>query len=114
MPDLRVAIIGCGAITEHAYLPAVTGLGGVRLTGLVDKNCGRTKTLAAAYGIAQAAKNLEELRELPEAVIVALPHYLHAPISFDLLQQGIHVLVEKPMAVSTAQCDALFRAAATT
>jgi len=114
MPDLRVAIIGCGAITEHAYLPAFAGLAGVCVTGLVDKNCARAKTLAAAHGIPQAAENVEKLRELPDAAIVALPHYLHAPISIELLQQGIHVLVEKPMAVSTAQCDAMIRAAANT
>jgi predicted dehydrogenase/nucleoside-diphosphate-sugar epimerase len=114
MPDLRVAIIGCGAITEHAYLPAVKGLDGVRITGLVDKNCARAKTLAAVHGIPQAAENVAELPELPEAAIVALPHYLHAPISIELLQRGIHVLVEKPMAVSTAQCDAMIRAAVNT
>src|SRR5882762_9358968 len=114
MPDLRVAIIGCGAITEHAYLPAVAGLAGVCVTGLVDKNCARAQKLAAKHGIAQAVENVAKLRELPEAAIVALPHYLHAPVSIDLLQQGIQVLVEKPMAVSTKQCDAMIRAAANT
>jgi predicted dehydrogenase len=46
-----------------------------------------------------------------DAAIIALPHHLHAPVSLHLLAQGIHLLVEKPMALTAAECDAMIAAA---
>jgi predicted dehydrogenase len=40
-----------------------------------------------------------------------LPHHLHAPVTLDLLRHGIHVLVEKPMALTTRDCDEMIKAA---
>ena len=47
-----------------------------------------------------------------EAAVVAVPNHLHAPLALDLLRGGLHVLVEKPMALSAADCDAMIAAAA--
>ena len=46
-----------------------------------------------------------------DAAIVALPHHLHAPASIELLEAGKHVLVEKPMAITSVECDAMIAAA---
>jgi predicted dehydrogenase len=113
MPEstLDLAILGCGAITEHAHLPAAASLDGLRVTALVDQNLRRAEMLAQRYGIPQAVAHPAQLDPRPEAALIALPHHLHGPVGRELLSQGVHVLVEKPMALSVAECDAMIAAA---
>jgi predicted dehydrogenase/nucleoside-diphosphate-sugar epimerase len=109
---LELAIVGCGAITELAHLPAAARLDGLRVTGLVDRDLRRAETLAARYGVPQAAADAARLDRRPDAVLIALPHHLHGPVSLGFLRRGVHVLVEKPMALTVAECDAMIGAAA--
>lgn len=108
---LRIAIIGCGAVTERGHLPAIAGLGRSQDTLLVDKNHSRAQELGRRFNIPRVADDYRQVLGQVEAAIVALPHYLHAPVSVDLLKRGIHVLVEKPMALNVAECDAMIEAA---
>lgn len=108
---MNLAIIGCGAIAEHAHLPATVGFDGIRVSTLIDTDLVRARSLAERYGVPQVAESLNQLSEQPDAAIVALPHHLHAEVAIAFLQRGIHVLVEKPMALSTAECDEMIGAA---
>jgi predicted dehydrogenase len=109
--NLNLAIIGCGAITELAHLPSAARLDQVRVSALVDTDLARAEALAKQYDVPQIAGDVLELPELPHAAIVALPHDLHAPVSLPLLRRGIHVFVEKPMALSVTECDEMIDAA---
>jgi predicted dehydrogenase/nucleoside-diphosphate-sugar epimerase len=113
MPDRQVdlAIIGCGAITELAHLPATAGVAGLRVTALVDQDLQRAETLARRHGVPQAAAGPAQLDPPPDAVLIAVPHHLHAPVSLEWLRRGVHVMVEKPMALTAADCDSMIRAA---
>jgi len=108
---LRLAIIGCGAITEQGHLPAAAGVRGVQLVALVDKNLARAQSLAAKHPDVRAFDDYRPLIEAIDAAIVALPPSLHAPVSIELLERGVHVLVEKPMARNLSECDAMIAAA---
>lgn len=108
---ISLAIIGCGAVTERGHLPAATRVENVQITLLVDKNRSRAEELARQYHVPHVAEDCTQVWDKVDAAIVALPHYLHAPVSIDLLERGLHVLVEKPMAISTTECDAMIRAA---
>ena len=110
MQELRLGIVGCGAVA-NAHLPVVAETAGVETTALVDKNLERARAAAQAYGVARALDDHKQLDGLVDAAVVALPHHLHAPVAIDLLRQGIHVLVEKPMAVSVKECDEMIRVA---
>src|SRR5918993_5389390 len=106
----RVGIVGCGAATERLHLPALATLG-VRPVLLVDPQIDRARQLAAKFGIPNTAPDYGAHVGDLDAVIVAAPHHVHASVSVDLLRRGIHVMVEKPMAVTSAECDDVIAAA---
>src|SRR5713226_7943556 len=109
---LRVAIVGCGAVAEHCHLPALARRNDCSVVALVDHNGERVKGLARRLGRSKVLKNFRDLLAMEiDLAIVALPNHLHAPVSIELLRAGIHVLVEKPIALSVADCDDMLRAA---
>src|SRR5512135_702488 len=98
-PKVKVAVIGVGVMgSPHAR--QVASLEEARLVAACDVSQERAQTLAQELGAeayADSEKLLDEVR--PEAVIIATPHYAHTPLSIACLERGIHVLVEKPLAV---------------
>ena len=105
---LNIAIIGCGAIAERQHLPLLAQRSDCRITALVDRNEQRTRALAASFGVAQAFTDVESLKQVQvDAAVVALPSALHGPVGTKLLDRGIHVLMEKPLAISASDCDML-------
>lgn len=111
MGTVDLAIIGCGAITQAGHLPAAARVAGVNVIGLIDLDTARARALAESHGIKHATGAIGDLPCLPDAAILALPHHLHAQLGTDLLRRGVHVLVEKPMALSVAECDEMIHAA---
>lgn len=77
---------------------------------VVDRDRDRAETLAEQFGIARVAGDFREAIDSADAAIVALPHNLHAPVSSALLSAGLHVLVEKPMALTVAECEEMLEA----
>lgn len=111
MKDLRLAVVGCGAVTAQAHLPVATRTLGARVTLLVDRNQGRAEALAREFSVPGVDTDYTAVFGAADAAIVALPHSLHAQVCVELLRRGIHVLVEKPMALTAAECDAMIAAA---
>ncbi|HXV97077.1 MAG TPA: Gfo/Idh/MocA family oxidoreductase, partial [Anaerolineae bacterium] len=111
---LNIAIVGCGAITQQQHLPRLALRNDCQVVAVVDQNKDRAAAVAKSFGIPQALTDYRDLFRLDiSAAIVALPNHLHAPVSIELLKTGMHVLVEKPMALSVADCDAMIVAAET-
>jgi predicted dehydrogenase len=110
MPDggLRVAVIGVGHLGRH-HARLLSAMEGVRLTAVVDPVVERAVAAAEATG-ARALTDARELGEI-DAVTVAVPTELHKDVAMPFLERGIAVLVEKPMARSIAEADALIEAA---
>jgi predicted dehydrogenase len=114
LSNLKLAVIGCGAITKGIHLPVTALSDQVEVTVLVDKFLPRAHELADKYGVPAVADDYRDVIGQVDAAIVALPNYLHAPVTLDLLRSGIHVLVEKPMALKTSECDEMIEAARNT
>ncbi|HEV7786171.1 MAG TPA: Gfo/Idh/MocA family oxidoreductase [Thermoanaerobaculia bacterium] len=112
-PKLRLAVVGCGAVAAIHHLPALSLCRSAEAVVLVDADPGRARELAARFGVPETATDVRSLPGRVDAAIVALPNSLHAPVSIDLLRQGVHVLVEKPMALNVLECDAMIAAAET-
>jgi predicted dehydrogenase len=110
-PRVRFAIVGCGAVAAGHYLPALAASAAAEAALLVDRDRERARALAARWGVPAVAADPREVPGRAEAAVVALPNHLHAPVARELLAAGVHVLVEKPMALSTADCDAMIAAA---
>jgi predicted dehydrogenase len=110
---VRLAVVGCGAVTSIHHLPAIAASRRAEAVLLVDSDRRRAEALARRYGVSEVATDARAVVGKAEGAIVALPNHLHAPVSIDLLSRGVHVLVEKPMAMSVAEADAMIQAAAT-
>lgn len=109
---VRVAVVGCGAVAAIHHLPAITASDRVEAAVLVDADEGRARALAERFGVTEVETDYRSLPGRVDAAVVALPNSLHAPVSVELLRRGVHVLVEKPMAMSVRECDEMIAAAA--
>jgi len=110
---VRVAIIGCGGISDiHAGFLA--GIPGVELVGCYDPVAANAQRLATKFQLPVAATTLDELfsRVRPQAVHILTPPQHTAAVALDCLNRGCHVLVEKPMALNAAEAADLSRMAA--
>jgi predicted dehydrogenase/nucleoside-diphosphate-sugar epimerase len=97
---LRVAVVGCGAVTENFHLPVLAGHDGVVISALVDPNTTRAGSLAKLYKVPTVLPSADRLdRSIADAALLATPAFLHAPGAIELMRKGLHVLVEKPMAL---------------
>lgn len=110
-PRLRVAVVGAGYVAGH-HLAALRELDFVELVGICDSNRAAAEALAARFRIALVGTRLSELAEArPDAVHVLTPPASHAALAIQALRMGCHVLVEKPMADTVADCEAMIEAA---
>ncbi len=95
----RLALIGCGAIAESYYLPALAKFPHIMDNLiLVDQDLNRAQKLAANFKVKKYLANYREILLEADGVIVAVPIHLHHPIAMEFLSRGIPVLCEKPLA----------------
>lgn len=110
MKKLRVGVVGVGHIGKnHARLYA--GLAGAEFTAIYDTDDAKAHQLAKEFGV-MAARSLEEFSNQVEAASVATPTNTHFEIARALLEQGKHLLIEKPIAENTNRASALAELAA--
>ena len=101
---IRLAILGCGAITRSEHIPAVNAHPGVELVALVDTDTSRANALIQSRGLAcKAVADYRNLFGQVDALIKALPNHLHVGSNLDCLGAGVHVLCEKPLAITAAE-----------
>ena len=109
---LRVAVVGCGAMSREFHLPVLAGHPDVRLVALVDRDETRARELARGYAVEAVFASEEALdRSVTDAVVIATPAAHHAPATLTLLARGLHVLVEKPVALNARDAAAMAEAA---
>ncbi len=109
---IQIGVIGCGKIAQTRHLPEYAANPAVKLYGLYDLNAARTASLAEQYG-AKAFASYQELLDDPaiDAVSVCTANAFHCEVTVAALQAGKHVLCEKPMATTLAECEQMVEAA---
>lgn len=108
---IRVGIIGCGAIARMHLESYQSFPDRARVVALCDIYPDKAEAYRTRFGFSEAAVYPDH-RALLDAggvdlVSVATPPYTHSAIAVDCLDAGVHVLVEKPMAASLEECDAM-------
>ncbi len=114
MDELRVGFIGTGRISD---LHAIEYLANkrARITAVCDANLEIAQARGAAWGVPpdRIFASYHDLLALPEVdlVEILLPHHLHYQATLDAAQAGKHISLQKPMALSVAEADAMIAAA---
>ena len=103
---LGLGLVGCGRIASLRHASAIAESGLARLVACFDPDAAKAQALAARLG-AGASGSLEHLLALPEveAVVLASPPDAHPAGAIAALSAGKHVLVEKPLALTVADCE---------
>ncbi|MBL8798978.1 MAG: Gfo/Idh/MocA family oxidoreductase [Planctomycetia bacterium] len=111
MTRVRVALTGCGKV-GHIHATAVRSLAEAELVGVCDVSAERARDFGAKYDVPGFTDLATMLRQAQvELLLVCTPHPLHAQPTLVAASLGVHVLVEKPLAASLADCDAMLQAA---
>jgi predicted dehydrogenase len=114
MPDrVRIGIVGTSWWTDMMFAPAVRSHPQAELAAVCGRNRARAEEMAAKYGIAQVFTDYREMMAQGglDAVIVATPDDTHYDISMAALDAGLHVLCEKPVAMTAQQAREMYEKA---
>lgn len=111
---LRLGIVGCGRVTELRHLPALGGVAGAEVVALADVDAARLASVADRFGVSRRYADCAEMIESGgvDAVAVCVPPRFHTEVATAALAAGKHVFVEKPLALTTEECDLLSERAA--
>ena len=111
--ELRIGVVGTGAIAQIVHLPVVTELPGARIAAVCDRDYAKARAIAARMDVKRVFQEDEEMFSSDEvdAVIICSPSHLHERQAVAALQAGKHVLVERPLALTPAGAESAAKAA---
>jgi predicted dehydrogenase len=111
---VRYAIVGLGSISQEAMMPGVEHTGNSKITALVTSDPVKAKELAEKYKV-ERTYSYDQFNQMlqsgdVDAIYLGTPNWRHAEFAVPALKAGIHVLLEKPIEVSSAQADKILAA----
>jgi len=109
---LRVGIVGGGAITQVAHLPVLKKMRSVEVQAICDTDLPKARALSARFDVKDAFDDIEEMLRYAEldAVVICSPNHLHESHVQAALSANLHVLVEKPLAMSAISVQRVLKA----
>ncbi|HET9603014.1 MAG TPA: Gfo/Idh/MocA family oxidoreductase [Gemmatimonadales bacterium] len=110
--NLRIGIIGGGAIVQVAHLPVLRKIKGVDLVAMCDTDLPKARAIASRFGIPNAYDDIEDVLRTDglDAVVICTPNHLHEAHIMAALDAGLNVLVEKPLAITAQSAQKIIRA----
>jgi predicted dehydrogenase len=110
---VRIGVVGAGAIAQLTHLPVLAKMRGAQLVGLADNDRPKARALADRFDIPDVFTDIEDLLEADalQAVVVATPNHLHEPHVLRAIAAGVHVLCERPLALTAKGVDRILAAA---
>ena len=113
MAKLRAAIIGTGLIAGKKHIPAfLKHKSKVELVALCDLNLEAARSVADKFGIPKIYSDISEMisQEKLDLIDICTPPQTHVRLAVEAMKRGCHVLIEKPMALTVKECDAIVEA----
>jgi len=111
LKKIRTAVVGYGKVA-HTHAQALSTLPESEFVAVCGRNIDRARPFAAQYGVRAYASIVEMVDAAGvEAVLVCTPHPAHAEAVVTAANYGVHAMVEKPLASSLRDCDAMINAA---
>ncbi|MFT3797687.1 Gfo/Idh/MocA family protein [Microbacterium sp.] len=113
---MRVIMVGCGRIAQIAHLVAIDRVESVELVAVVDPSAELGRRVAQRWGgVPSFTATADAYRDIvADAVVLAVPDRMHAPLAREAMDAGLHVLVEKPLAGGISDAEAMRDAAVET
>ena len=111
MSDLRVGIAGFGLAGEVFHAPLIDAVAGLEVTGIVTTNPERQAKARDAYPYALVVPAVQELWGSIDLLVIAAPNRAHVPLSLAAIENGVAVVVDKPLAASADEAQELIEAA---
>ena len=109
---IKWGIIGCGDVAEHKGGPALYGVPGSELVAVMRRDAAKAADFCQRHGAKRWYTRVQDLLADPEvnAVYVATPVHLHCQQTIQSAEAGKHILCEKPMAMTVAECQEMIAA----
>ncbi len=106
---VRLGVVGCGLVAEGRHLPALAQIDEIRVEAVADVDFARAERVSRRFGVPRAYETAEELIDDPaiDAVAVCVPASAHAEVGLAALERQKHLYIEKPLALSLTEADAL-------
>jgi len=100
--DLRLGLVGAGAIAQLAHLPLLAKMRGAQLVAICDNDGPKAGALAQRLNVPDIFTDIDELLDTEglDAVVIATPNHLHEPHVLRALKQRVHVLCERPLSLT--------------
>lgn len=114
-PDVRIAVVGTGAIAQLAHLPVLMKMRGSKVVALCDIDRAKARALADRFDIPDVFVDIEDLfgYDQVDAIVVATPNHLHEPHVLEAIAAGVDVLCERPLSLRASGVERILTAAAT-
>lgn len=111
--EVRVGLIGVGAVAQIAHLPAYHEIPDARVVALCDQETDKARAVAEKFAVERTFRDYESVVRAGdiEMVDICLPNHLHAPVAIAALEHGKHVLCEVPLGRDLDEATAIVNAA---
>lgn len=107
---MKAGVLGVGSLGYH-HARILREVPGAEMAGVYDDDAARLETVAAELGV-RAFRSRDELLEAVDAAVIAVPTTAHASVALAAIDAGVHLLIEKPIAHTLAEAEAIVDAAA--
>ncbi len=108
---LRVAVVGCGTQSQLAHIPSLRQNPSVELVALCDTDVRKLNQLCSIHKIEKHYVDFDDLKEdeAIDAVVIATPNHLHAPMAVAAMRYGKDVLCEMPLGLNSAEVEQMIQ-----